>query len=199
MGFLDSIFGKDDDDGGSVKGPSAVLRDAGIDPSGLQFKFGSDGTVTVLGEVVDEARRARIAEVLEGMEQVKAVDNQLVIAAPEPEPEPEIAAEPGPDAGTVTVGGGSEPVTADAEVTLGGPDVSDEPTAEPAEGDDSSATESAEGSTYTVQSGDTLWKIATDAYGNGAEYMKIFEANRDQLDNPDLIRPGQVLKIPPKS
>lgn len=52
------------------------------------------------------------------------------------------------------------------------------------------------GKTYTVVSGDTLWKIASDHYGKGNEYMKIFEANRDILENPDRIKVGQVLKIP---
>ncbi len=50
--------------------------------------------------------------------------------------------------------------------------------------------------TYTVKSGDTLSKIAKQHLGNANAYMKIFEANRDQLSNPDLIKPGQVLKIP---
>ena len=50
--------------------------------------------------------------------------------------------------------------------------------------------------TYTVQSGDTLSKISKQFYGNANQYMKIFEANRDQLSNPDKIRPGQELKIP---
>jgi nucleoid-associated protein YgaU len=50
--------------------------------------------------------------------------------------------------------------------------------------------------TYTVQPGDTLSKIAKQHLGDGNAYMKIFEANRDQLSDPDKIRPGQVLKIP---
>ncbi len=50
--------------------------------------------------------------------------------------------------------------------------------------------------TYTVQSGDTLSKISKQFYGNTNQYMKIFEANRDQLSNPDRIQPGQELKIP---
>ena len=49
---------------------------------------------------------------------------------------------------------------------------------------------------YTVKSGDTLSKIAKEYLGDSNAYMKIFEANRDQLKNPDLIKPGQVLKIP---
>ena len=50
--------------------------------------------------------------------------------------------------------------------------------------------------TYTVKAGDTLSKIAKQYLGDANAYMKIFEANRDQLSNPDLIKPGQVLKLP---
>lgn len=49
---------------------------------------------------------------------------------------------------------------------------------------------------YTVQSGDTLWKISQEMYGDGSKYMKIFEANTDLLENPDRIFPGQELVIP---
>lgn len=52
------------------------------------------------------------------------------------------------------------------------------------------------GDTYTVQVGDTLWKIAQQAFGDGSKYMKIFEANSDLLKDPDHIYPGQELKIP---
>ena len=50
--------------------------------------------------------------------------------------------------------------------------------------------------TYTVKSGDTLGAIAKSQLGSAGDYMKIFEANRDQLSDPDKIKPGQVLKIP---
>ena len=50
--------------------------------------------------------------------------------------------------------------------------------------------------TYTVKSGDTLSKIAKTHLGDANAYMKIFEANKDQLTDPDKIKPGQVLKIP---
>jgi len=45
-------------------------------------------------------------------------------------------------------------------------------------------------------SGDTLGAISQKYYGKASDYMKIFEANRDILDNPDLIKPGQKLRIP---
>jgi nucleoid-associated protein YgaU len=50
--------------------------------------------------------------------------------------------------------------------------------------------------TYTVQKGDSLSKIAKHQYGDARKWPSIFEANRDQITNPDLIHPGQVLKIP---
>ena len=49
---------------------------------------------------------------------------------------------------------------------------------------------------YTVVTGDSLSKIARHFYGDGNRWQKIFEANRDQIKDPDLIRPGQKLKIP---
>jgi len=51
--------------------------------------------------------------------------------------------------------------------------------------------------TYTVQTGDTLSGIARKHYGDAGKYMKIFEANRDKLSDPNKIQPGQVLTIPP--
>jgi nucleoid-associated protein YgaU len=54
----------------------------------------------------------------------------------------------------------------------------------------------AAGRTYTVKAGDTLSAIAKEHLGSANAYMKIFEANRDQLTDPDKIKPGQVLKIP---
>lgn len=53
--------------------------------------------------------------------------------------------------------------------------------------------------TYTVKPGDTLSKIAKEHLGNANEYMAIFNANKDQLQDPDMIRPGQTLKIPARS
>ena len=50
--------------------------------------------------------------------------------------------------------------------------------------------------THVVVRGDTLSGIAKQYYGKASLYMKIFEANRDILDNPDLIKVGQKLRIP---
>ena len=50
--------------------------------------------------------------------------------------------------------------------------------------------------TYIVEKGDTLSHISKQFYGKASKWNAIFEANRDQLDDPDKIFPGQVLKIP---
>jgi nucleoid-associated protein YgaU len=70
-------------------------------------------------------------------------------------------------------------------------------------GGSSTATPAAQGGgsatqekTYTVVAGDSLSKIAKREYGDASSWPKIFEANRDQIKDPDLIHPGQKLRIP---
>ncbi len=79
-------------------------------------------------------------------------------------------------------------IAADIRVKPGAPAPSAAPNA--------SAPAAAAQQTYTVQAGDTLSGIAKKLLGNAAEYMDIYNANRDQLSDPDKIQPGQVLKIP---
>jgi len=47
-----------------------------------------------------------------------------------------------------------------------------------------------------IQPGDHLWRIASQRYGSGFQYTLIFEANKDQIRDPDLIYPGQVFTLP---
>ena len=138
----------------TVKGPSTVLREAGIDPSCVDCKFAPDGSLTVKGTVGSGGERDRIVELLQDIPNVSKVVNEINVAAPEPAPEPEAAP------------------------------AAEEPAAESG------------GRTYTVQSGDTLWKISQEMYGDGSKYMKIFEANTGLLDDPNKIFPGQELVIP---
>ncbi len=53
-----------------------------------------------------------------------------------------------------------------------------------------------QGAKIIVQPGNTLWLMATEAYGNGGAYTQIFSANQDRIRNPDLIYPGQIFAIP---
>lgn len=52
------------------------------------------------------------------------------------------------------------------------------------------------GSLVVVRDGNSLWRIARSTYGDGLKYTSIFEANRDQIKDADLIFPGQVFKLP---
>lgn len=49
---------------------------------------------------------------------------------------------------------------------------------------------------YVIESGDTLWGIAAKTMGNGAKYTEIFEANKEVIQDPDKIFPGQKIRIP---
>lgn len=167
MGIFDSIknaFGnKDEPEADVTMGPSQMLRNAGLDPSRLKFDFGT-GSISVSGEIADEADRQKILDVLTGAPGISTVQDNMTVAAPAPAAAPAEVPE-APQAGVA-----SEEVSETAE-------------------DDAPRT-------YTVQSGDTLWKISEEMYGNGSKYMKIFEANTDLLENPDRIFPGQKLVIP---
>ena len=77
-------------------------------------------------------------------------------------------------------------IVADIQVT-GGPATGAAPTA---------AAAPSAGKTYTVKAGDTLGGIAKEHLGSAGAYMKIFELNKDQLTDPDKIKPGQVLHLP---
>lgn len=52
---------------------------------------------------------------------------------------------------------------------------------------------------YTIESGDSLSKIAQQFYGNAMDYTKLFEANREVIEDPDLIYPGQKIRVPAKT
>jgi len=54
----------------------------------------------------------------------------------------------------------------------------------------------AQARTYMVRGGDSLWKISEEMYGDGNQWNRIYEANKDQIKDPDVIQPGWVLNIP---
>jgi len=96
MGFMDKFSkafeGKKSTPGETVKGPSATLKDHGIDPSNLKFSFNQDGSVGVSGHARDQAECDRICEVIKAIPNVSGVKNNIVVGAPEPvtQPAPEV-------------------------------------------------------------------------------------------------------------
>lgn len=170
MGILDNLKnvlgGKKQPD--VTAAPSQVLREHGLDPSGLQFKFGTDGSITVQGTLNSEPERAKITKALQAMPGINKVTDHMTVAGPADRSGPEGAREPRattnfePEqpAGPAATGSGIK--------------------------------------TYTVKSGDTLWNIAVQHYGAGENYLRIFEANKGLLKEPDHIYPGQELVIPPE-
>lgn len=52
------------------------------------------------------------------------------------------------------------------------------------------------GDVFVVQPGDNLWQISIRVFDDGTQFVRIFEENRDSISNPDLINPGQVLRLP---
>jgi len=114
----------------------AHVKSLGLPYNSLTVKTSGD-TVTIQGEVAQQADSEKIALAVGNVEGVTVVDNQLTVATPAPE------------------------------------------------------------ATYhTVEKGDTLSKIAQTVYGDMMKYPVIFEANKPMLTDPDLIYPGQVLRIP---
>jgi nucleoid-associated protein YgaU len=72
----------------------------------------------------------------------------------------------------------------------------DDPDFSDVSGGSSSTADARAGRTYTIAKGDSLSKIAKKFYGDAKQWRKIHEANKDIIKNPDLIFPGQVIKIP---
>lgn len=183
MGFFefmkdagDKIFGRDKDN--SIEAPtkplSAHLREKGIDPSGIQFRFEGNGTVVMEGTVRDQDTREKAVLIVGNVEGVERVDDRLRIA------------QAGADFGNVIAS--SDTVRGSAAGASGS-------VAQSSAGSNDGWTSK----TYTVVSGDTLSGISRKMYGEASKYQKIFEANQPMLKDPDKIYPGQVLRIPPEA
>jgi nucleoid-associated protein YgaU len=72
----------------------------------------------------------------------------------------------------------------------------DDPDFSDVSGGASSAADAKQGRTHTIAKGESLSKIAKKYYGDAKQWRKIYEANKDTIKNPDLIFPGQVIKVP---
>ena len=150
------------------------LRGRGL-VEGLAVRI-DDKVVTLTGEAKTADDRAAIMQAFDSMVKTDNTLNQIRVAKPEPAP----AATP-----TTQAESAEGPVAQAPGVTAEAPAGAEAPVAE-AGGE----------RWHDVVSGDTLGAISKTYYGKSSLYMKIFEANRDQLDDPNLIKVGQKLRIP---
>lgn len=123
-------------------------------------------TVTLTGEADSIEAKGKAMAEFNKMVETENTINKIVLA------KAPVPAAPAPAAGAVVSGGVPAPSAAPA------------PAAPAAE------------KVHVVEKGDTLSAIAKKYYGKAGAYMKIFEANRDVLTDPDKIKPGQKLRIP---
>jgi nucleoid-associated protein YgaU len=181
MGLFDFFKGAGDQPDEHAAGPEPAqetideLREQNIMRSMAQLDVDADQvSVDVKGEIAVLEGSAPSQEAMEKMvlcagnqHGIAQVDCRIEVDQPEPEPEPE----PLPTGDVVIpplAQATAPPVTPEKPSTF-----------------------------YTVQSGDTLGKIAAAHYGNASKYTVIFEANQPMLTDPDKIYPGQSLRIPP--
>lgn len=165
---------------GEAKQEAAIkqhLGSYGSDYSGIDVEV--DGNKAVLtGQVSSVAVREKAVLIAGNIDGIEKVDDRLTVNAASVTP----AAAGKPDFSNVSGGMASTEQAIGAGASSGG--------------FGSAGGEGWQSKTYTVQSGDTLSKIAKEFYGNASKYQQIFEANKPMLKDPDKIYPGQVLRIP---
>jgi len=134
-----------------------------------------DGVVTLTGRAKDQAAKEKVVLMAGNVKEVERVDADGISVIPS------VTEEQLQQAG------------------LRKPE-SSAPAAKPPEGaagaSPASAAASAESRFYVIQKGDTLSGIAKEFYGNGMKYPQLFEANREVIEDPDKIYPGQKIRIP---
>lgn len=152
-----------------------------------------DGVVTLAGDCDTTKTRDKAILMAGNVEDVKDVKSEGLRVPQEGAP-----AAPAPAAGPEpTPAPASNPLAAAGSVGQAASRAAAPPSAVPATQPSApQAQPAAAEQTYTIQSGDSLSKIAKQFYGDANKYMVIFNANKDVLKNPDTIFPGQEIKIP---
>mgnify|MGYP001816999424 CR=1 FL=1 len=183
MGLFDFMSSAGDDAADSVEAEAEVSQDRvdALRQQSITDKLaaldieGEEITVDVSGEVATLSGTAPSQEAMEKMvlcagnqHGIGQVDCQVTVDAPPAAAAPPAAQAPAAQAPAAEAPAAAPAVPPEAPSTF-----------------------------YTVQSGDTLGKIAAAHYGNASKYTVIFEANQPMLKDPDKIYPGQSLRIPP--
>ncbi len=169
------VFSKDEEAAEKIK-EHIEANNPGV--GGLEVYYEMNGVVTLEGRCVSQEAREKVilmAGNIEGVTQIGAKN----LTAPPPAPKAETAA--------------ADLTESDAGASAAQGDGAAD------DGPDAEQAAEIEGTQfYTIKSGDTLGKIAKEFYGNAMEYPRIFEANREIIEDADKIYPGQKIRIPAK-
>ena len=157
-----------------------------------------DGTISESGRtmpvtIAEAARPAPAAkqEARQETKQAEKPDDKPDIVAALPSATPRLASAPDKPAARPRLTGAPKPkalAPAPAPTTLASASPADVLIAPPADG-----------GSRVISKGDSLWALSRLAYGDGARYAVIFKANRDKIQNPNLIYPGQTFVMPQKT
>jgi nucleoid-associated protein YgaU len=135
-----------------------------------------DGVVTLTGRAADQAAKEKVVLMAGNVKDVERVDADGISVIPS------VTREQLQEAGLGKPASGA--ATAESEGSAAG---------------ESATTDASTGETarfYVIQKGDTLYAVAKEFYGNGMKYPQLFEANREVIEDPDKIYPGQKIRIP---
>lgn len=168
---------------GGMKAQSYVMTTNRVD---IENKSGNAGYVGGKGQYQEPARKTRKVYVLE-----------LTKAIPEGEVkkvEQEVKSAPQQEVAQAPVAVAEQPQAETPRIVI--PKIEDEPVAESAAPVSTPEVGPSVDQTYTVLKDDTLQKIAKKFYGSYGKWIKIYEANKEKLKNPNVVRPGTVITIP---
>jgi nucleoid-associated protein YgaU len=159
-------------------------------PDGTVAESGRTMPVTIAEAAPPPARPAPAAkqEARQETKQAEKPDEKPDIVAALPSASPRLASAPDKPAARPRLTGAPKPKAlahAPAPTTLASASPTDVLTAPPADG-----------GSRVISKGDSLWALSRLAYGDGARYAVIFKANRDKIQNPNLIYPGQTFVVP---
>jgi hypothetical protein len=159
-------------------------------PDGTISESGRTMPVTIAEAAMPAARPAPAAkqEARQETKQAEKPDEKPDIVAALPSASPRLASAPDKPAARPRLTGAPKPKAlahAPAPTTLASASPTDVLTAPPADG-----------GSRVISKGDSLWALSRLAYGDGARYAVIFKANRDKIQNPNLIYPGQTFVVP---
>ncbi|RQH09415.1 LysM peptidoglycan-binding domain-containing protein [Bradyrhizobium sp. RP6] len=163
-------------------------------PDGTVTESGRTMPVTIAEAAPPPARPAPAAKQDAGQEpkQAEKPDDKPDVVAALPSASPRLASAPDRQAGRPRLTGAPKPkvlARAPADTAVASASPADVLTAAPAQ----------PGGSRVIARGDSLWALSRLAYGDGARYAVIFKANRDKINNPNLIYPGQTFVMPQKA